>query len=68
MPRPPRRPPEGPDPEAASTKAPAHARAERRAWLSQLKEDAFSNSHHPHPLPFEPGCVRMSTTPSAITG
>src|SRR6266849_4139904 len=40
MPRPPRRPPEGPDPEAASTKAPAHGRAERRAWLSQLKEEA----------------------------
>ena len=40
MPRPPRRPPEGPDPEAASTKSPGHGSAERRAWLSQLKEDA----------------------------
>lgn len=40
MPRAPRRPPEGLDPEAASAKDPVHGRAERRAWLSQLKEDA----------------------------
>src|SRR5713101_8398727 len=40
MPRTPRRPPDGPDPDAASTKDPVHGRAERRAWLAQFKEDA----------------------------
>ena len=40
MPRTPRRPPDGPDPDTASTKDPVHGRAERRAWLSRFKEDA----------------------------
>lgn len=40
MPRRPRVTPEGPGGESESTGAPPQTRAERRAWLSQLKEDA----------------------------
>lgn len=40
MPRRPRSTPDGSGEESRSGGAPGHARAERRAWLSQLKEDA----------------------------